>query len=66
MRDRRRRRVVLLWSSLGAGMAGSAAVLAAAPGCPWLLVLPLLAWGGLFMAWAYLKLKDPHYYDTGS
>jgi len=42
--------------------AGAGAVLLLSPGRPWLLVFPLLAWGALFMYWAYRMLKDPHFY----
>ena len=41
---------------------GAGAVFLLAPHALWLLVLPVLLWGALFMVWAYWKLKDPRYY----
>ena len=42
---------------------GEALVFLLAPGRLPFHALPVLVWGGFFMAWAYRKLKDPGYYE---
>ena len=56
-------RTWLLVSAFACLVAGEGAILALAPSKWFLHALPVLAWGGLFLAWAWRKLKDPHYYD---
>ncbi|MHC4777695.1 MAG: hypothetical protein ACYTFG_03860 [Planctomycetota bacterium] len=55
-------RTLLLVSAFSVLALGEATVLLLAPGRLALYALPVLGWGGLFMVWAWKKLKDPQYY----
>ena len=57
-----RKRRILLAASFAVPAAVVAAILFLAPRMWWLLAVPAVIWAGMFLAFAWLRLKDPGYY----